>query len=147
MAFIILAESNCTGCPGAVHARGSSSVRWAWETRRASRDFPGGPVVVTSAGNAGGMSSIPGQGTKLSHGARRSQKRKKKVWPFLSALKADFWQGSSEGISAEDVGLSVSLLVPGCVPGPMTSCSVSRVLKPRVLFSGNWLAESRERLH
>ena len=112
-----------------------------------TRDFPGGPVVVTPAGNAGGMGSIPGQGTKISHVARCSQKRKKKVWPFLSALKADFWQDSREGISAEDVSLSVSVLVPSCVPGPVTSRSVSRVLKPRVLFSRNWLAESRERLH
>ena len=69
-------------------------------------------MIVTPAGNAGGMGSIPGQGTKISHVAWCSQKRKKKVWPFLSALKADFWQDSREGISAEDVGLSVSVLVP-----------------------------------
>ena len=55
-----------------------------------SRDFPGGPVVMTPAGNAGGMGSIPGQGTKILHVARHSKNRKKKVWPFLSALKANF---------------------------------------------------------
>ena len=27
------------------------------------RDFPGGPVVKTSLSNAGGVGSIPGQGT------------------------------------------------------------------------------------
>ena len=112
-----------------------------------SQDFPGGPVVMTPAGNAGGMGSIPGQGTKILYVARHSKNRKKNAWPFLSALKANFWQDSSEGISAEDVGLGVSLLVPSCVPGPMTSRSVSQVSKPRVLFSRNWLAKSREHLH
>ena len=28
------------------------------------RDFPGGPVVRASPSNAGGVGSIPGQGTK-----------------------------------------------------------------------------------
>ena len=28
-------------------------------------DFPGGPVVMTSPSNAGGMSLIPGQGPKI----------------------------------------------------------------------------------
>ena len=30
-------------------------------------DFPGGPVVGTSPSNAGGVSSIPGQGAKIPH--------------------------------------------------------------------------------
>ena len=29
------------------------------------RDFPGGPVVKTQPSDAGGMSSIPGQGDKI----------------------------------------------------------------------------------
>ena len=31
------------------------------------RDFPGGPVVKTLHFNAGGMASIPGEGTKIPH--------------------------------------------------------------------------------
>ena len=31
-------------------------------------DFPGGPVVMTSPSNAGGMSLIPGQGSKILDG-------------------------------------------------------------------------------
>ena len=30
-----------------------------------SQDFPGGPVVKTWPANAGGVGSIPGQGTKI----------------------------------------------------------------------------------
>ena len=30
-------------------------------------DFPGGPVVKNPPSNAGGRSSIPGQGTKILH--------------------------------------------------------------------------------
>ena len=31
------------------------------------RDFPSGPVFKTLPSNAGGMGSIPGQGTKIPH--------------------------------------------------------------------------------
>ena len=34
------------------------------------RDFPGGPVVKTSAFNAGGAGSIPGRGAKFPHASR-----------------------------------------------------------------------------
>ena len=33
--------------------------------------FPGGPVVKTSPSTAGGTGSIPGQGTKIPHGAAK----------------------------------------------------------------------------
>ena len=33
-------------------------------------DFLGGPVVKTSPSNAGGASSIPGQGTKIPHASQ-----------------------------------------------------------------------------
>ena len=35
--------------------------------KKNSRDFPGGPVVKNSPSIARGMSSIPGQGAKISH--------------------------------------------------------------------------------
>ena len=34
-------------------------------------DFPGGPVVKNPPCNAGDTSSIPGQGTKISHAAEQ----------------------------------------------------------------------------
>ena len=34
------------------------------------RDFPGGPVVKTEPSNAGGKSSIPGQGAGISHASQ-----------------------------------------------------------------------------
>ena len=40
------------------------------------KEFPGCPVVRTCASTAGGIGSIPGQGTKISsHASRRGQKR------------------------------------------------------------------------
>ena len=44
-------------------------------------DYPGGPVVKTPPSNAGGVGSIPGQGTKVPHAAgcgQKSLKKKKK---------------------------------------------------------------------
>ena len=39
------------------------------ETQR-YRHFPGSPVVKTSPSSAGGVGSIPGQGTKIPHASR-----------------------------------------------------------------------------
>ena len=41
------------------------------------RDFPGSPVVKTLPSNAGGVGSIPGQGTKIPHAMGCGQKLKK----------------------------------------------------------------------
>ena len=47
--------------------------------RKNSSDFPGGPVVKTPHfPHAGGMGSIPGQGTKILYGVHCSQKERKK---------------------------------------------------------------------
>ena len=43
-------------------------------TLKASSDFPGGPVVKILPSNVGGTGSIPGQGTKIPHAARCSQR-------------------------------------------------------------------------
>ena len=40
-----------------------------------SRDFPGGPVVNNPPSNARGMSSIPGQGTKIPCGQKTKTKQ------------------------------------------------------------------------
>ena len=37
------------------------------------QEFPGGPVVGLRASTAGGMGSIPGEGTKILHAMRHSQ--------------------------------------------------------------------------
>ena len=42
-----------------------------------NRDFPRGPVVKTRPSNAGGVGSIPGQGTKIPHDVGCDQKLKK----------------------------------------------------------------------
>ena len=43
-----------------------------------SRDFPGGPVVNDPPSDARGVSSIPGQGTKIPHGQKTKTKQKQK---------------------------------------------------------------------
>ena len=45
-------------------------------------DFPGGPVVKTSLPNAGGASSIPGQGAEIPH-ALQPKKPKHKAEAIL----------------------------------------------------------------
>ena len=40
-------------------------------------NFPGSPVVKTLPSNAGGLSLIHGQGTKISHATQYGQKKKK----------------------------------------------------------------------
>ena len=40
-------------------------------------NFPGSPVVTTLPSNAGGVSSIPGQGAKVTH----------ILWPKLQSIK------------------------------------------------------------
>ena len=45
--------------------------------RRVSRDLPGSPWLRLHASNAGGVGSIPGQGTKIPHAVWHSQKKKK----------------------------------------------------------------------
>ena len=42
-------------------------------------NFPGSPVVKTSPSNAGGLSLIHGQVTKISHATQYGQKKKKKL--------------------------------------------------------------------
>ena len=43
-----------------------------------TEDFPGCPVVKTLPSNAGGMSSIPGWGSKIPHVTQGSKKKNKK---------------------------------------------------------------------
>ena len=43
-----------------------------------SSGFPGSPMVKICTFNAGGMGSIPGQGTKIPHASWHGQKKKKK---------------------------------------------------------------------
>ena len=46
-----------------------------------TEDFPGCPVAKTLPSNAGGVSSIPGWGSKIPHVMQGSQKKKiTKVW-------------------------------------------------------------------
>ena len=40
-------------------------------------NFPSGSVVRTSPSNTDGVGSIPGQGAKISHGAKKKTKKKK----------------------------------------------------------------------
>ena len=47
--------------------------------KRMNRDFPGGPVVTTPLFNAGGVGSIPGQGTKIPHAMQCGQKKKREI--------------------------------------------------------------------
>ena len=47
-------------------------------------DFPGGPVVKTLRFHCRGVGAIPGQGTKIPHAARHSQKKKKLSFFFLN---------------------------------------------------------------
>ena len=80
-------------------------------------DLLGGPVVKNSPCNAGDMNSIPGQGTKVSHAATKSQcsqihkkkKKKKKNW--------DFPGGSDGKVSAYNVGDLGSIPGSGRSPG------------------------------
>ena len=59
-------------------------------------DFPGGPMVLAS--NAGDLSSIPGQGTKIPHGARCSQKKKKVRVPRRQLAKQAHGSGENQGL-------------------------------------------------
>ena len=48
-----------------------------------TEDFPGCPVVKTLPSNAGGMSSIPGWGSKIPHvmqGSKKKKKTKNQLW-------------------------------------------------------------------
>ena len=47
-----------------------------------TEDFPGCPVVKTLPSNAGGMSSIPGWGSKIPHVTQGSKKKKKQKTNF-----------------------------------------------------------------
>ena len=49
-------------------------------------DFPGSPVVMTPCFQCRGMSSIPGQGTKIPHYSWHGQKKKKKKRKKLEEL-------------------------------------------------------------
>ena len=59
-------------------------------------DFPGGPMVLAS--NAGDLSSIPGQGTKIPHVARCSQKKKKVRVPRRQLAKQAHGSGENQGL-------------------------------------------------
>ena len=57
--------------------------------KRQPRDFPGGPVVKTSASNAGGAGPIPGQGAKIPHALRpKNQNIKQKQ--YCNKFNKDF---------------------------------------------------------
>ena len=51
--------------------------------RRINRDFPGGPVVETLPSRAQGVSSIPGQGTKIPHASWPKNQNMKKTEVIL----------------------------------------------------------------
>ena len=46
--------------------------------KMSKRDFPGGPVVKTSPSNAGGVGSIPVQGTTIPHALWQNKQTNKK---------------------------------------------------------------------
>ena len=51
--------------------KGGQRIRWfCWIRRWNFRDFCGSPVVKSSSSNAGGVSSIPGQGAKISYASQ-----------------------------------------------------------------------------
>ena len=50
------------------------------------RDFPGGPVVMTSPSKAGGVGSIPGEGPKIPH-ASQPKKPKHKTEAMLYQIQ------------------------------------------------------------
>ena len=52
-------------------------------------DFPGGPVVRTSASSAGGVGSIPRQGAKIPH-ALQSKNQNIKQKQYCNKFKKDF---------------------------------------------------------
>ena len=62
-------------------------------------DFPGGPGLGLCASKAGGMSSIPQQGTRISHAGLVEQKKKKKAIysmnPFIGWMVK--WQEEKTG--------------------------------------------------
>ena len=51
-----------------------------------SWEFPGGPVVRTRRFHCCGLSSIPGQGTKIPqaawHGQKKKKKKNRKILPY-----------------------------------------------------------------
>ena len=49
-------------------------------------DFPGSPVVMTPCFQCRGMSSIPGQGTKIPHYSWHGQKKKKEKTGGINLL-------------------------------------------------------------
>ena len=68
------------GSPNLVNKTGPVDVPWycrcaqflpTYKSKECSQDFPGGPVVKNLPHNAGDVDSIPGQGTKISHGCRQ----------------------------------------------------------------------------
>ena len=63
------------------------------EQSKVQRDFPGGPVVKTLSSNAGGVGSIPGQGTKIPHASQpKNQNIKQKE--YCNKLNKDFKNSS-----------------------------------------------------
>ena len=56
------------------------------------RDFPGGPVVKTLPSKAGGVGSIPGQGTKIPH-ASQPKKQNIKRKQYCNKFNKDFKNG------------------------------------------------------
>ena len=54
--------------------------------------FPGNPLIWIWAANAGGMGSVPGWRTKMSHDAQHSQKIKKLMPLSATSKRSQGWR-------------------------------------------------------
>ena len=55
------------------------TYKYVSESKKALRDFPGGPVVKTSPSNTGGAGSVPGQGAKILHASRPKNQNRSNI--------------------------------------------------------------------
>ena len=90
-------RETCTPSPLNTDADGSQQKVF-------KKEFPGCPAVRTCASTAGGIGSIPGQGTKISsHASRRGQKRlslKRILFEEDISLQEGYWdKGESSRMS------------------------------------------------
>ena len=60
-------------------------------------DFPGGPVVQKLPSDAGGVGSIPGQGTKIPHAAEQLSCHTSTTEPMLHSKRSDGTEKPSFG--------------------------------------------------
>ena len=62
-------------------------------------DFPGIPVIETPPANAGGMSSTPGQGTKIPHAKKDSKQQQQQPQNSLFISKISHHSGLIQFLS------------------------------------------------